>query len=103
MKVLLDRGADVNAKENLRGTTALMWAADQGHAAAIQILLEHGADLAARSNRAPGGRRGGPPGKSGDPRKGSRQLHNGVTSGQDDGQTREHVGERPAACAPPPG
>ena len=30
MKVLLDRGAQVNAKETLRGTTALMWAADQG-------------------------------------------------------------------------
>ena len=29
MKVLLDRGAEVNAKEKLRGTTALMWAADQ--------------------------------------------------------------------------
>ena len=26
MKVLLDRGADVNATEKLRGTTALMWA-----------------------------------------------------------------------------
>jgi len=38
-----------------------MWAADQGHAAAIQLLLEHGADMAARSNRAAGGRRG-PPG-----------------------------------------
>ena len=32
MKVLLDRGADVNAKETLRGTTPLMWAADEGHA-----------------------------------------------------------------------
>ena len=30
MKVLLDRGADVNAKETLRGTTPLMWAADEG-------------------------------------------------------------------------
>ena len=33
MKVLLDHGADVNAKETLRGTTPLMWAADEGHAA----------------------------------------------------------------------
>ena len=40
MKALLDRGAQVNAKESLRGTTALMWAADQGHAAAITLLLE---------------------------------------------------------------
>jgi uncharacterized protein len=82
MTVLLARGADVNAKESLRGTTALMWAADQGHAAAIQLLLEHGADMAARSNRAAGGRRG-PPGKSGDPRKGNRQFQNGVAAGQD--------------------
>ena len=30
MTVLIDRGADVNAKETLRGTTPLMWAADEG-------------------------------------------------------------------------
>ena len=34
MKVLLDHGAEVNARETLRGTTALMWAADEGHAPA---------------------------------------------------------------------
>ena len=39
MKVLLDHGADVNAKETLRGTTPLMWAADEGHAAAVQLLI----------------------------------------------------------------
>ena len=44
MKVLLDHGADVNAKETLRGTTALMWAADEGHAAAVQLLIQRGAD-----------------------------------------------------------
>ena len=48
MKVLLDHGADVNAKETLRGTTPLMWAADEGHAAAIQLLIEHGADIKAQ-------------------------------------------------------
>ena len=31
VKALLDHGAQVNAKENLRGTTAIMWAAEQGH------------------------------------------------------------------------
>jgi len=82
MKVLLDRGADVNAKEKLRGTTALMWAADQGHAAAIQLLIQRGADIKARSNPAPAPRRGAP-GKSGDPRKGNRQLQNGVAAGED--------------------
>ena len=68
MKVLLDHGADVNAKETLRGTTALMWAADEGHAPAIQLLIQRGADIKARSNPAPRGR--GPAlGKANDPRK----------------------------------
>ena len=34
IKVLVAAGADVNARETLRATTALMWAAEQGHAAA---------------------------------------------------------------------
>ncbi len=68
IKVLLDHGADVNAKETLRGTTPLMWAADEGHAPAIQLLIEHGADIKARSDPAERGR--GPAlGKSNDPRK----------------------------------
>ncbi len=36
MKVLLDHGADPNAKDTLRGTTPLMWAADEGHAGGDQ-------------------------------------------------------------------
>src|SRR5437667_2258748 len=56
MKVLLDRGADVNAKEALRGTTALMWAAAETHPAAVQLLVEHGANVSARSNPAPRGK-----------------------------------------------
>ena len=68
MKVLLDRGADVNAKETLRGTTPLMWAADEAHPAAVQLLIQRGADIKARSNPAPRG--GGPAlGKANDPRK----------------------------------
>ena len=68
MKVLLDRGADVNAKETLRGTTPLMWAADEAHPAAVQLLIERGADIKARSNPAPRG--GGPAlGKANDPRR----------------------------------
>ena len=50
MKVLLDHGANVNAKETLRGTTPLMWAADEGHAAAIKFLIERGADINAHSS-----------------------------------------------------
>jgi ankyrin repeat protein len=45
---LAERGAPVNARENWLGETALMWAAAQNHAAAVKMLLEHGAqpDLA---------------------------------------------------------
>jgi ankyrin repeat protein len=68
LKVLLDYGAAVNAKETLRGTTALMWAADEGHADAIQLLIQNGADFAARSDPAERGR--GPAlGKANDPRR----------------------------------
>jgi ankyrin repeat protein len=46
----------VNAKEKLRGTTALMWAAAQSHAPAVKLLIEHGADISARSSLASKGR-----------------------------------------------
>ena len=45
-----------------------MWAADEGHAAAVKLLIERGADIKAKSNPAPRGR--GPAlGKANDPRK----------------------------------
>ena len=50
IQVLLDQKADVNAKDKLRGTTALRWAAEQAHPAAVQLLIEHGADVLAASN-----------------------------------------------------
>src|SRR5260370_38965080 len=50
IQVLLDQKADVNAKDKLRGTTALMWAAEQAHPAAVQLLIEHGAAVLAASN-----------------------------------------------------
>jgi ankyrin repeat protein len=49
VKVLLDRGAGVNAKEAAKGQTALMWAASQGHREVVRVLLDHGADVNARS------------------------------------------------------
>ena len=55
VKVLIDAGADLNAKEALRGTTAVMWAADEAHPAAIKLLIDRGADIKARSNPAPRG------------------------------------------------
>ncbi len=68
VRVLLDHGADPNAKETLRGTTPIMWASDEGHAAAIKLLIERGADIKATSAPAERGR--GPAlGKANDPRK----------------------------------
>src|SRR5207253_2478923 len=52
IKRIAGAGADVNAKEPLRGTTALMWAAEQRHASAVKMLLELGADHRARSGPA---------------------------------------------------
>jgi ankyrin repeat protein len=49
VRVLLEREADPNAKETQRGTSALMQAADQGHADVATVLIEHGADIAAVS------------------------------------------------------
>jgi ankyrin repeat protein len=45
----LDHGADVNAKETLRQTTALMWAVEQNNVEVVRFLLERGADVRARS------------------------------------------------------
>ena len=49
-KVLLRAGAAVDAKETWNGQTALMWAAAAGHAAVVQTLIDHRADIRARSN-----------------------------------------------------
>ena len=40
---LLDKGADVEARDD-RGRTALMTAAELGHAEIVELLLRHGAD-----------------------------------------------------------
>lgn len=42
---LLGEGADVNAKDSKYHATALMWAAHNGHAAALRTLLQHGAAI----------------------------------------------------------
>ena len=49
VRVLLEHDADPNASETQRGTTALMQAADQGHADVLEVLIARGADVAAVS------------------------------------------------------
>ena len=63
-----------------------MWAADQGHAAAVKLLIDRGADLSARSNPAPRDRSPARLGKATDPRKQNRALQ-AVAAGA----TREEV------------
>ena len=54
-RLLIAGGADVECvRENVRGTTALMWAADQRHPEAVRMLLEVGADYSAQSGPAGG-------------------------------------------------
>ena len=48
MKSLLSGGASVDAKDDARGQTALMWAAAEGHGAVVQELITAGADVRAR-------------------------------------------------------
>jgi hypothetical protein len=50
VKLLIDRGADVNARDR-SGSTPLHWAATNGHRRACQLLLDAGADAAALDNQ----------------------------------------------------
>ena len=49
LDLLLKRGARLDAKESLRDTTALMWAVEQKHVDAVQLLIQHGADVGVAS------------------------------------------------------
>jgi uncharacterized protein len=49
IRLLVDHGADVNARERRTGTTALMWAAIEDRPEAITALLAAGAEIDARS------------------------------------------------------
>src|SRR5262249_1107689 len=48
--LLLDRGANVNAKDNVHAQTALMWAVLENHADMVNLLLARGADIDAHTN-----------------------------------------------------
>jgi ankyrin repeat protein len=49
VKALLAAGANVNGKENRQGDTALMWALAEKHPDVAWELVEHGADIHART------------------------------------------------------
>ena len=46
---LLAAGADVNTRQAGSGKAALHWAAERGHEACAQLLLQHGAEVDART------------------------------------------------------
>ncbi len=52
IRLLAEAGVNVNAREPLRGTTALMWAVEQRNAAAVEALLAAGADPSMKSGGA---------------------------------------------------
>jgi ankyrin len=49
VKALLAYGADVNVRDTERGQTALMWAVAHRHPDVVQVLIEQGTDIQARS------------------------------------------------------
>ncbi len=56
IKLLLDHKAQIDAKDKLRGTTALMWAVEQSHPPAVRLLIERGADVKVNSDPDAGGK-----------------------------------------------
>ncbi|KAH8652847.1 hypothetical protein BGZ61DRAFT_511129 [Ilyonectria robusta] len=48
VKLLLEKGADVEAKDKDYGRTPLWWAAEKGHEAVVKLLLDKGADVEAK-------------------------------------------------------
>jgi hypothetical protein len=50
VKLLLERGAELETKDNNCGQTPLSWAAEKGHEAVVKLLLERGAELETKSN-----------------------------------------------------
>ena len=50
VKLLLERGAELETKDNDSGRTPLLWAAWNGHEAVVKLLLEKGAELETKDN-----------------------------------------------------
>ena len=45
VKLLLEKGAELETKDNDYGQTPLSWATEEGHEAVVKLLLEKGAEL----------------------------------------------------------
>ncbi|RYP59119.1 hypothetical protein DL770_010282 [Monosporascus sp. CRB-9-2] len=51
VKLLLEKGADLESKDSRYGRTPLSWAAENGHEAVVRLLLEKGADREFKDSR----------------------------------------------------
>ncbi|KAH7115564.1 hypothetical protein EDB81DRAFT_287006 [Dactylonectria macrodidyma] len=51
VKILLERGANIEAKDSAHGRTPLSWAAERGHEASVKLLLKKGADVECKDKR----------------------------------------------------
>jgi ankyrin repeat protein len=45
VKLLLEKGANLESKDDYYGRTPLSWAAEKGHEAVVKLLLDKGANL----------------------------------------------------------
>jgi len=114
LELLLTAGANPNASEIERGTTALMQAADQGHADVMAELIKGGADVAATSSPIMREGRTAALGKASDPRESVRRqvlailceqetpdldTLSALARGGDDGDSATEAGQQSAFSA----
>ena len=45
VRLLVEKGADLETKDSIFGKTLLLWAAEKGHEAIVRLLLEGGANI----------------------------------------------------------
>jgi ankyrin repeat protein len=50
VRLLLEKGAELESKDKYNGQTALSYVAQKGHEAIVKLLLEKGAELESKDN-----------------------------------------------------